>query len=205
MRKNVFVISIFLFFLVAGTASATLMETWKGEDEFIYGGDAWHFNWDFGNAAGNNKTNSDLDLTSDVNMPKVQFASAEVRIKLYSTDNREEEKFKITVNPFDDNIVDSIEATITHNMDKDDPWYIWHYQFTDPELKALAVQGKGRITIAALGEKGKSDWNDFAVKKVSIGGTYAAPVPEPTTMLLLGAGLIGLAGAGRKKWFKKIS
>jgi hypothetical protein len=36
----------------------------------------------------------------------------------------------------------------------------------------------------------------------SIAG-FNTPVPEPATMLLMGSGLLGLAGVGRKKFFKK--
>ena len=47
----------------------------------------------------------------------------------------------------------------------------------------------------------KRNSGDFGVCNVTLGGTYIdnSPVPEPTTMLLFGTGLAGLAAVGRRK------
>lgn len=47
------------------------------------------------------------------------------------------------------------------------------------------------------GACGDRDYQDMIVRLT------ISPVPEPATMLLLGTGLLGIAGVGRKKLFKK--
>jgi hypothetical protein len=60
-------------------------------------------------------------------------------------------------------------------------------------LAALSLQGWGSVNVMASLDS-KWNYNDFGLTKVGLG----VAVPEPTSLLLLGLGLLGIAGWRRK-------
>ncbi len=72
-----------------------------------------------------------------------------------------------------------------------------HFGMTTRPLYNLA----SAITTNALRLEGSlsSGDNNFSASEVQAFGVRVDPIPEPATMLLFGVGLLGLAGAGRRK------
>ena len=81
-----------------------------------------------------------------------------------------------------------------------EPIYSGSYTFTNTEMGIFNDWGLANVSIAAT-STGFSGFNDFAVSRVSMSVSDVATIPEPGTLLLLSAGLLGFAATSlnRKK------
>lgn len=200
MMRNLITLLCTLFVLSStGTASAVMYESYEGFQE-VKEGQEFYFDFDLIEKTPGYTTNSSMKMVNDEAMGcKVgPLKSAFVDIDLYSVERSWEEAtiklflydYRTTYTLYDSDVNGALledDSLLDMSFDISDTYFV-----NDPW---------GVICIKALVSWDDGNWKDFAITKVAIGGEPGgAPVPEPATMLLLGTGLIGLAGIGRKKF-----
>lgn len=86
--------------------------------------------------------------------------------------------------------INGIDLTPAVQTDKTGIWNLYYREWTAQAGDTQANLVLKNATVIAGG-------NDFAIDKIQL-TTYIPSIPEPTTLLLLGLGLVGLAGIRRK-------
>jgi len=205
----VFLCAVTLVFGMGGMAQAiTVYENYTGY-QYVGENEEYGFYFDlpllndpviWGSDYGPTGTDSDLTLANDVatGFEGTPFVSAFFNVVLFSEDWASEET-GISLTAFYSGVEYDLGTTSWSESTwwpfNDDGYYTITGELSMPDFLADPY---GDLVIQAS-STGWLNYNDFAIVEVGVGGV---PTPEPSTIILLGLGLLGLVGVNRKK-FKK--
>lgn len=201
MRK-IFLIFLLLF-VMGNTAWATTFNEFYQGCQYITEipkHDSYYFTFDIVNK-NDDTTNSKLKLISDeaVGLDSSPLNSASAYIDLISYDWCAYEKAEIELAMSDGVTTIGLYSGKIYDTKKDGYMRRFAFDLLNYDNGSFLKNPAGEITISAI-ITGCKNFNDFFIKKVGIKGEVgAASVPEPSTLFLLGGGLIGLAVGTRRK------
>ena len=208
MKKFFFVLcGIVLVFAVAGNAGATSYSFEDMIDYWNFDGSVYGEDWSFSHPSDAVFISEcdPLSYTHDLN-DDVDFGAGDVVTSAYLefdfTNDSSDKHGSFLIFQWDHReyasyVID--EEGVVHNLGEVDDENITGLVV---DLDWLNDDGKLDVTVRVSNELGTATaWLDHS--RLYGDAETASPVPEPTTMLLFGFGLLGLVGFSRKRFGKK--